>query len=579
MVASTEDPGDGINREAIDAALETLDAHKQRWATLNLDEKIALLDSVRVNTLNCSARWVQLALRAKGIPHDHPVSGEEWLSGPYQLIETVNALSDTLKALRDGQDLLDGVETRTRPDGQLIAQVFPRHTFDKVMLNGVRAEVWMQPGVTASNLRTSMAQFYRSPERVGRVTLVLGAGNIASIPPLDMLYKLFVEGQVVVLKMNPVNAYLGEFFEAIFDRFVQAGFVRFLYGGAAVGRVLTEHPLVEAMHITGSEKTHDVILFGPGEEGVRRKASDEPVNTRPMTSELGGVGPTIVVPGPWSDEDLAFQAEHVATQKMHNGGFNCIASQVLILPTSWGLSQAFLSEVERVLRTVVRRSPYYPGAAQRTAAIQEAYPDCTALDRSEVPRLLIRNVDADNKDEVAFNTEFFSAALAQTTLPGSDAETFLRNAVAFANETLHGTLGANIIIHPDTLRELGAVFEEIVAELEYGAIGVNAWSGTAFAMTHGTWGAFPGHPRNDIQSGVGVVHNALMFGKPQKTVVYAPFAPFPRSMFNGERTLMPKPPWFITNKTGHRIARLMTQFSAAPGWHWMPTLFRFALRG
>ena len=46
---------------------------------------------------------------------------------------------------------------------------------------------------------------------------------------------------------------------------------------------------------------------------------------------LGGVSPTIVIPGKWSAADLRFQAEHVATQKRHNNGFNCIASQVLII--------------------------------------------------------------------------------------------------------------------------------------------------------------------------------------------------------------------------------------------------------
>ena len=37
--------------------------------------------------------------------------------------------------------------------------------------------------------------------------------------------------------------------------------------------------------------------------------------------ELGGVSPTIVLPGRWKDADLRFQAEHVASQKLGNGGF------------------------------------------------------------------------------------------------------------------------------------------------------------------------------------------------------------------------------------------------------------------
>ena len=39
-----------------------------------------------------------------------------------------------------------------------------------------------------------------------------------------------------------------------------------------------------------------------------------------------------------------------------------------------------------------------------------------------------------------------------------------------------------------------------------------------------------------------------MFDKPLKTVVSAPFRPFPRSVRHGDLTLFPKPPWFITQQ-------------------------------
>ena len=58
-------------------------------------------------------------------------------------------------------------------------------------------------------------------------------------------------------------------------------------------------------------------VFGTGEEATVRKAAGDPLLTKPITSELGGVSPTIVVPGRWSKRDLAYQAEHVVTQKLH----------------------------------------------------------------------------------------------------------------------------------------------------------------------------------------------------------------------------------------------------------------------
>jgi hypothetical protein len=42
--------------------------------------------------------------------------------------------------------------------------------------------------------------------------------------------------------------------------------------------------------------------------------------------------PVIVLPGGWSNADLKFQADLVATMRLHNGGHNCIASQVPVLP-------------------------------------------------------------------------------------------------------------------------------------------------------------------------------------------------------------------------------------------------------
>ncbi|HYB89175.1 MAG TPA: aldehyde dehydrogenase, partial [Streptosporangiaceae bacterium] len=76
-----------------------------------------------------------------------------------------------------------------------------------------------------------------------------------------------------------------------------------------------------------------------------------------------------------------------------------------------------------------------------------------------------------------------------------------------------------------------------------------------------------------------VVHNALMFDKPLKTVVSGPFHPFPLSIRHGEATLFPKPPWFLTNKTSEATARRLTEFTAAPSPAKLPALFVSALRG
>ncbi len=136
--------------------------------------------------------------------------------------------------------------------------------------------------------------------------------------------------------------------------------------------------------------------------------------------------------------------------------------------------------------------------------------------------------------------------------------------MTFCNEMLHGTLGASILIHPRTMRELGPLFDEALAALRYGCIGVNAWPGVGFSLAAASWGAFPGNSARNAGSGIGVVHNAYLFDAPQKTIVRAPFAPFPRSLGDGERTLMPTPPWFVTHRRADAVARRLFAYTANP---------------
>jgi aldehyde dehydrogenase (NAD(P)+) len=288
--------------------------------------------------------------------------------------------------------------------------------------------------------------------------------------------------------------------------------------------------------------------------------------TKRVTSELGNVTPVIVVPGPWSEPDLAFQATHVATQKLHNAGANCIAAQVLITADSWDLAPRFLERVREALEHAPPRPSYYPGSADRVKTVEHEHPEAEAegIPIDGIHRTYVGGLDATNRAEPLFSTEAFAPVLAQTSLPGADAAAFLRNAVAFCNERLHGTLGAAILIHPRTMRELGPAFEDALAELRYGCITVNTWPGVGFTLATASWGAYPGNTLEDVGSGIGVVHNAYLFDKPQKTIVRAPFAPFPRSLGDGERTLLPTPPWFVTHRRADSVGRNLFAYTAKP---------------
>jgi len=575
--------GEPLDTESVDKALVVLSEQKDTWAQLPIPEKIEFLVSLRRHTGEVADRWVEAAVRAKGILLDSPWAGEEWISGPYAFLYGIHAMEKTMQALARGRFPELGPETvRVRPDGQLVVRVFPADLYDRLLLNGVRAEVWMQREVTLDNLRSSMAGFYRQTSSEGKVALVLGAGNIASIVPLDLLHKLYVEGRVCMLKMNPVNEYLGPLFEEVFVDLVRRGFVRFAYGGAEMGSYLAGHPGIDEIHLTGSEHTYDLIRFGSGDNGAERKRCNDPLNLKRFTAELGGVGPTIVLPGPWSKADIQFQAEHIATQKLHNVGFNCVSSQVLVLPADWDQKNQLLDALRTTIRSIPPRRAYYPGARQRLDEAVRDYPGAEFLDtpgEGVVPRTLITGIPPWDAGIFGFQEELFCSVLLQTELSGDTPAKFLREAVRFANEALRGSLGANLIVHPSTLVEIGPDFESAIAELRYGTIGVNSWVGVGFLLPHATWGAFPGHPDNDIQSGRGVVHNALQFDKPERTVVYAPFEPFPRCFLKGRFALLPKPPWFVTHLSANEVGRRLTRFAVDPGLSQLPGIFAAALRG
>lgn len=558
--------------EGIDEALGVLSAHKQSWLEMSLRERIGLLRGLLASTEAVSQSWVDAALVAKGITPGTPHEGEEWLAGPSVTLRNIQLLLRSLEDIeRHGVPQLPQ-RARTRAGGQVVAQVFPTDRWDKLLFDGFTAEIWMQPGVALQDLPHHQARFYRDPPEEGKVALVLGAGNVSSIGPMDALYKLFVEGQVVILKMNPVNEYLGPFMEQAFAGLRDRGFFRVVYGGATEGAYLCEHELVDEIHITGSDKTHDAIVYGVGDEGRDRKVNDTPRNTKRITSELGNVSPMIVVPGPWSQGDLDFQGENLASSLANNAGFNCNATRVVVTHEGWSQREALLDSMRRAFASALPRLPYYPGAQARFEAFVERHPDAAKFGpagASEVPWTLISGLDPHIKEEICFTTEAFCAVTSEVPLAADSVVEYIDAAVEFANETLWGTLNAAIVVHPKSLEvpEIAAAVDRAIAELRFGCVAVNHWPGLAYGFVSPTWGAYPGHTAADIQSGVGDVHNTYLFDEPQKSVIRGPFR------------VKPKPAWFISHKTVHELAKKLTYFNARPSLGKIPSLLWSALRG
>jgi aldehyde dehydrogenase (NAD(P)+) len=563
----------------IDRALSELAAGARAWPACGLAQRRDLIQRVHTAAGAQADAWVNAAALYKQLPDGSQLRGEEWTSGPYAVLTATAVLAESIAALEAGGSPVDGYRFGTAPGGRTTVKILPHGVYDRLLLSGFTAEVWMPPGVSGATVRRQAGLALRDPSGPGGVGVVLGAGNITSIPVLDVLYELYANNRVALLKLNPVTDVLFDVFSKVLAPLIGLGLVRIVRGGADVGTYLVHHDLVDHVHMTGSALTHDAIVWGTGAEGAARKAAGTPLLAKPISSELGGVSPTLVVPGRWSEADLRFQAEHVATQKLHNGGYNCIASQIVVVSSDWPQKEAFLRHLRDALAKAPARPAFYPGTEARVAQACQAYPDAEQV-RS---RVLI-SVPGDTGDpddttpEPALVTEYFGPVLGVMELPG-DAPAFLAAAVRTANERFAGTLGANIIAHPRTISALGTAFEQAVADLRYGTVGVNAWTAVGYLTAPATWGAFPGHTLDDVQSGIGVVHNALLLAGPERTVLRGPFRPAPRALLHGERSISPKPLWFVSNKTAATTGRRLVGFAAKPRWSALPGIFISALRG
>jgi aldehyde dehydrogenase (NAD(P)+) len=558
----------------LDELVGRLRESSKTWVKLPIGDKIAVARRMLEGFSRVAERSVQAACAAKGIPSGSPMEGEEWLAGPYVTLRILRLTVEALEALQAGRGTPIGKVDRT-VDGKVRVQMYPMTKLDKMLFDGLTAEVVLEQGATERDVEDRARYYGKGPDfdaKKGRVALVLGAGNVNSIPPTDVITKLFNEGKACILKMNPVNAYAGPFMEEAFREPIERGWLAVVYGGAEEGAYLCKHAGVDEIHITGSDKTHDLIVWGPpGKERAERMARNQPLLDKEITSELGNVSPVLFVPGPYSEKELAFQAENIGGQVTNNASFNCNAAKMLVTPKGWKRTDELFSNLEKSIEHVPARKAWYPGARDRWQALTQGRKQMKQIGtpaENVLPWTIVRGLDAQDADERAFTMEPFCSILSSTEIGSDDPFAFLDQAVSFANDRLWGTLTACIVVHPETMRDpkFADAFERAVGKLRYGAVGINIWPAIAFALGSTPWGAYPGATLTNIQSGKGFVHNTSMLERVEKTVCRYPVTGFP------------KLPYFPTHKTSHVVGRKLVAFEPSQSWLKLPGIVTAALR-
>src|SRR5260370_15806111 len=159
-----------------DEIVERMRSGEQTWAETPVATRRDLLARLHTAVGGAAEEWVRIAARIKQIPDGSPLVGEEWISGPYAVLQYTTALGQTLDRIAQGEDVLAGYKITRAPGGRVAVRVLPHGTYDRLLLSGFSAEVWMPPGVSEQRVRAEAGLRHAPPADTGGGGLGLGAG-------------------------------------------------------------------------------------------------------------------------------------------------------------------------------------------------------------------------------------------------------------------------------------------------------------------------------------------------------------------------------------------------------------------
>lgn len=545
------------SQEEIDLFLNQLKSKKEWWARdVTYDDQIDMLELMIRNSGAVAKAWAAADAKAKDVDHDHWDYAMSFI-GPIGAPVIARAYIDALKGLRD-QGVPKLYKNIEQEGDQVRLEVYPLYKTDSYVFQDVRGYTYLQPGTKEEDFDQYQIHADEYKVRKGGISLVLGAGNCASIAVADTLHKLFNDRSVVLLKIHPVLEYLYDTLQVVFEPFIKAGVLKLATGGSDLGKYVTTHPLVEDIHITGSDKTFDAIVYGPGAQGKENKRNDKKLNERPVMGELGCVTPLIVIPGDWSESDFDFQARTIISFLGFGGGYFCMTPRVLIMPKNWEGSNKLIALVKKYMQEVQLASSFYPGTQENIDAALKEYPQLEMIgqrDAHHQPWMFLTNLDP-KIDQYAFSVEVWATFMAQVFLEGDSAEDFLKEAVKFANDKLWGNLSGIIIVDSTTEKRLAksGALQTALKELRYGVVTLNIFPGIVYGLGVFPWGGYPGDSYRDIQSGNVFVNNPNLLKNIEKSVVYAPFH------------LRPETFALVTNPKDVEGFAMLAEYAASRSW-------------
>ncbi len=503
----------------LDRNITTLRINSSELSKMSNEELIVLLNKTIENIQGIAYYWATLSAEKKGILQKHK-EGEEWLGGPFVSILTLQYYIDYLEKN-------DQLDINKFDDSKNSYKVFPNKFIEKLTFPLLNAEIRFSKSMNFEQINEYRGFKQRIGTDSGSVTLILGAGNVSSIPFLDTIFHLVANRSSIILKLNPVNDYLNPVFQKVFHEFIERGFISVVNGDIPTSKYLTEHRSIDAIHLTGSNYTYENIVYGRVLNDKERKLSQ----------------------GKWSNSEIKFQARKIVTAKLNNSGFNCIAAQVIVLPKGWRSNDKLKKYIKHYLKKIGDTTSYYPGAVESLKELQNNKNYEQINDQVCSTPFMVSDLDSDEKFSIE---EVWNSTLYFKEIEYTDYESFANNSIDYVNNELWGNLGATVLIKDSKKKRNSEVVENYKHNLNYGTIAINEWAAIAFIIPTMPWGGYPGNKDNDIQSGQGFVHNSFFFESPLKGIVETNFR-FSRFI---------DPPWFVNNKKAHRLFKNLTYYQA-----------------
>eukprot|EP00892_Ulva_mutabilis_P007721 jgi/Ulvmu1/5320/UM022_0114.1 len=566
--------------EQVKHAMQCVSERAASWAALDPATKVELLKDIHRRLTQCGMEIARASTEVKGYGTDggrqnaafeSRAAASASMAGALTL-PLVGAMAAALEQCHAGTTpAVADLPRRSTADGRQVLQVTSPQKPAMPTLRSASAYLYLKPGCEPSQGVERRAAQQAAAEGV---CCVLGAGNQAFLGLYDVLHTMFLEGHVACLKYHDAQAKTAPLLEYVLAPLLEGGYLKTFHCDLDLTRHAVYDERVCRVHITGSDRTHDAIAWGTGEEAQRRMAAGEPLLKVPMTSELGNVTPVVVVPGAWTAAEMRAAAKLIAFNMSDNAGCNCLAPKALLLPAEWHQADDFETVLKEELAAVPAAPLWYPGALQLHKQFMQQHSDCelimpaitpgtdytapvvpwavhhvtlsSAADAAAVPglareffapvlimiRLASGAPDSTKVGTVPDSGNPLSSSAAQPpSSPGDDgshaalAASFLQAVPEFLEHGLWGNLAASVYAPTQVEAAAETELQACLDDLRYGSVILNMPTFFAYLLSEGVWGGFQ-YPYTSIAkpgSGVGHVSNVYGIDGVEKQVVQAPW--------------------------------------------------------